>query len=72
MPIRIDQNARPLHPEFENRANKERGSTPDEVTGTGMESSYFLVFAFSVDSESDLRNCLDTRSASRSKATLVE
>jgi hypothetical protein len=69
--IKIDQKARPPHPVPENRANQERGGAPDEVNGSGTDTSYFFESYFSVDTESDRRNCLDTRCASRSKATLV-
>jgi hypothetical protein len=37
-----------------------------------MATSYFLDFVFSANPDSDRKNCLDTRWASRSKATLVK
>ena len=70
--INIDQKTRPPHPKSERRASKERIGAPDEINGSGMAASYFLEFVFSANPDSDRKNCLDTRCASRSKVTLVE
>jgi hypothetical protein len=71
MQTSTDQNARPPHPELENRANQERNGRPDEVNGSGMATSYCLGLCFSTVSDSELKNCVDTRCASRWKAMRV-